>query len=275
MIINIIILVFFLFSIYFTIKYKFMQLKSPFKSYKIIVKDKSKSSYQTFMVLLASHIGTGNIVGITSALIVGGPGSLFWMWIYAIFASILSLIENTLAQVYKEKIDNEFKPRTWLLGILIFIALVIVVILINKIVLVSKERKENSKSLFDIFDKTYNDIEDSKTKVDEEYQKQLEKHNIDSFNSPLELYSGTTIRSNVPNNIDNIISSNKKNSDHIITLCYQNTCTEDENEMRTIKKNFTEKIPTSDPNWFEKTTQYYDIILDYDEAGYVNKITIE
>ena len=74
----------------------------------------------------------------------------------------------------KEKIDNEFKPRTWLLGILIFIALVIVVILINKIVLVSKERKENSKSLFDIFDKTYNDIEDSKTKVDEEYQKQLE-----------------------------------------------------------------------------------------------------
>ena len=172
----------------------------------------------------------------------------------------------------KEKIDNEFKPRTWLLGILIFIALVIVVILINKIVLVSKERKENSKSLFDIFDKTYND---SKTKVDEEYQKQLEKHNIDSFNSPLELYSGTTIRSNVPNNIDNIISSNKKNSDHIITLCYQNTCTEDENEMRTIKKNFTEKIPTSDPNWFEKTTQYYDIILDYDEAGYVNKITIE
>ena len=168
----------------------------------------------------------------------------------------------------KEKIDNEFKPRTWLLGILIFIALVIVVILI-------KERKKNSKSLFDIFDKTYNDIEDSKTKVDEEYQKQLEKHNIDSFNSPLELYSGTTIRSNVPNNIDNIISSNKKNSDHIITLCYQNTCTEDENEMRTIKKNFTEKIPTSDPNWFEKTTQYYDIILDYDEAGYVNKITIE
>mgnify|MGYP001153289048 CR=1 FL=1 len=188
----------------------------------------------------------------------------------------------------KEKIDNEFKPRTWLLGILIFIALVIVVILINKIVLVSKERKEkdfpgyidniikeNSKSLFDIFDNFFGDMEDSKTKVDEEYQKQLEKHDIDSFNSPLELYSGTTIRSNVPNNIDNIISSNKKNSDHIITLCYQNTCTEDENEMRTIKKNFTEKIPTSDPNWFEKTTQYYDIILDYDEAGYVNKITIE
>ena len=50
---------------------------------------------------------------------------------------------------------------------------------------------------------------------------------------------------------------------------------EDENEMRTIKKNFTEKIPTSDPNWYEKATQDYDIILDYDDAGYLNKITIE
>ena len=150
----------------------------------------------------------------------------------------------------KEKIDNEFKPRTWLLGILIFIALVIVVILINKIVLVSKERKENSKGLFDIFDKTLNDIEESKTKADEEYQKQLEKQNIDSFNSTFELYSGTTTRDLVPRRIDNIISINNKNSDHIITLCYQNTCTEDENEMRTIKKNFTEKIPTSDPNCY-------------------------
>ena len=45
--------------------------------------------------------------------------------------------------------------------------------------------------------------------------------------------------------------------------------------MRTIKKNFTEKIPTSDPNWYEKATQDYDIIIDYDDAGYVNKITIE
>lgn len=107
MIINIIICVFFLFSIYFTINYKFLQLKSPIKTYKIIFKNKNKSSYQTFMVLLASHIGTGNIVGITSALILGGPGTIFWMWIYAFFTSIYSIIENTLAQKYKEKINGE------------------------------------------------------------------------------------------------------------------------------------------------------------------------
>ncbi len=72
-----------------------------------MVKKKDKSSYQAFMVSLASHIGTGNIVGITSALIVGGKGTLFWMWIHAFFSSILSFMENTLGQLYKEKIAWE------------------------------------------------------------------------------------------------------------------------------------------------------------------------
>jgi len=109
MIINIIIIMIFLISIYFTIKYKFIQLKSPFKAFKIMKKDKNKSTYKTFMVSLASHIGTGNVVGITSALIVGGAGSIFWMWVNAIFMSIFSLIENTLGQIYKEKIDDEYR----------------------------------------------------------------------------------------------------------------------------------------------------------------------
>lgn len=107
MLINIIICFFFLISIYFTIKYRFIQLKSPIKSYKIMVKKKDKSSYQAFMVSLASYIGTGNVVGITSALIVGGKGTLFWMWIHAFFSSILSFMENTLGQIYKEKIACE------------------------------------------------------------------------------------------------------------------------------------------------------------------------
>lgn len=108
-IINNIIIIFFIISIYFTIKYKFIQLKSPFKSFKIMKEDKNKSTYKTFMVSLASHIGTGNVVGITSALIIGGPGSLFWMWINAIFMSIFSYIENTLGQKYKVKINGEFR----------------------------------------------------------------------------------------------------------------------------------------------------------------------
>ena len=88
MLINVIIIIYFILSIYFTIKYKFIQLKSPIKAFKVMKKDKNKSTYRTFMVSLASHIGTGNVVGITSALIIGGPGSLFWMWVNALFMSI-------------------------------------------------------------------------------------------------------------------------------------------------------------------------------------------
>lgn len=106
-IINAIIIIFFFMSIFFTFKYRFLQFKSFSAFKKVILKEKSKSSYQTFMVSLASHIGTGNVVGITSALIIGGKGSLFWMWIFAVFASILSLMENTLGQIYKRNIDGE------------------------------------------------------------------------------------------------------------------------------------------------------------------------
>ena len=135
MLINVIIIIYFILSIYFTIKYKFIQLKSPIKAFKVMKKDKNKSAYRTFMVSLASHIGTGNVVGITSALIIGGKGSLFWMWVNALFMSIFSLIENTLGQVYKVKIDDEYRGgsayyiskglnKKWL-GIIISIFLVL------------------------------------------------------------------------------------------------------------------------------------------------------
>jgi AGCS family alanine or glycine:cation symporter len=64
------------------------------------------------MLSLASHLGTGNIVGISTAIIYGGAGSLFWMWVFTITSSIFSLIENTLSQVYKEKIDGENRGGT-------------------------------------------------------------------------------------------------------------------------------------------------------------------
>lgn len=109
MIINIIVLGYFLIAVVFTFKYKFLQLKALGETRKILVKEKNRSAYSTFMLSMASHIGTGNIVGISTALIYGGPGSIFWMWIFAIFSSIFSLIENTLGQVYKEKIDGEYR----------------------------------------------------------------------------------------------------------------------------------------------------------------------
>lgn len=107
--INIIVILIFLLSIYISIKYKFIQFKSIKIAVKQLLNKNQKSSYQTFMVALASHIGTGNIVGISTAIIYGGAGSLFWMWIFAITTSIFSLIENTLAIRYNELIDGELR----------------------------------------------------------------------------------------------------------------------------------------------------------------------
>lgn len=55
------------------------------------------------MVSTASRVGTGNIVGVSSAICIGGFGSVFWMWVIAIIGSASALIESTLAQIYKKK----------------------------------------------------------------------------------------------------------------------------------------------------------------------------
>ncbi len=61
------------------------------------------SSFQALMVSTASRVGTGNIVGVSTALCLGGFGSVFWMWVIAIIGSASALIESTLAQIYKRR----------------------------------------------------------------------------------------------------------------------------------------------------------------------------
>ncbi len=110
--INITISIFFLISIYLTFKYRFTQVKSLSICLKVLKKEQkenSKKAYQTFLVSLANHIGVGNIVGVISALMMGGPGSIFWMWIYALFSSIFSIMENTLSLKYREKVNGEYR----------------------------------------------------------------------------------------------------------------------------------------------------------------------
>lgn len=64
-------------------------------------KKKRISSFQALMVSTASRVGTGNIVGIATAIAVGGPGAVFWMWLMAIIGSASAFIESTLAQIWK------------------------------------------------------------------------------------------------------------------------------------------------------------------------------
>ncbi len=71
---------------------------------------RSISSFEAFAVGLASRVGTGNLAGVAIAIVVGGAGAVFWMWMVAILGSASAFIESTLAQLYKVK-DEEVNFR--------------------------------------------------------------------------------------------------------------------------------------------------------------------
>ncbi len=70
---------------------------------------RSISSFQAFMVSLASRVGTGNIAGVAIAIAVGGPGAVFWMWVVAIIGSANAFVESTLAQLFKVRGDHSYR----------------------------------------------------------------------------------------------------------------------------------------------------------------------
>lgn len=98
-------------GIFLTFKTKFIQFRLIKDMFKLITEaaptDKSGkkgiSSFQAFTISAASRIGTGNIAGVATAIALGGPGAIFWMWMIALIGAASALIESTLAQVYKVK----------------------------------------------------------------------------------------------------------------------------------------------------------------------------
>ena len=70
--------------------------------------EKHISSFQAFAVSLASRVGTGNLAGVATAIAVGGPGSVFWMWLIALLGSASAFVESTLAQLYKIRGKDSF-----------------------------------------------------------------------------------------------------------------------------------------------------------------------
>lgn len=71
--------------------------------------DRGVSGFQAFATALASRVGVGNIVGVATALVIGGPGALFWMWVVALLGMATSLVESTLAQLYKVVDERDFR----------------------------------------------------------------------------------------------------------------------------------------------------------------------
>ncbi|MBQ9115818.1 MAG: alanine:cation symporter family protein [Clostridia bacterium] len=94
-------------GIYFTVRTRFSQFRSLGEQLRAVTeKPDGKggvSSFQALTVSTASRVGTGNIVGVASAICLGGFGAVFWMWVIAIIGGATAFVESTLAQIYKKR----------------------------------------------------------------------------------------------------------------------------------------------------------------------------
>jgi AGCS family alanine or glycine:cation symporter len=94
-------------GIYYTIRTKAVQIRyikdmfTQLTEKKHVEGEHSISSFQALMVSTASRVGTGNIAGVATAIAMGGPGAVFWMWLMSIVGSASAFIESTLAQIFK------------------------------------------------------------------------------------------------------------------------------------------------------------------------------
>ena len=66
------------------------------------------SSFQAFAVSIAARVGTGNLAGVATAIAIGGPGAIFWMWVMALFGSATGFVESTLGQLFKQRHKDSF-----------------------------------------------------------------------------------------------------------------------------------------------------------------------
>ena len=99
-------------GLYFSFRTRFVQVRKVRQMCRLLFKGgasdenpsggaKGISSFQAFCVALSGRVGTGNIVGVATAIAMGGPGAVFWMWVIAFFGASTAFIESTLAQMYK------------------------------------------------------------------------------------------------------------------------------------------------------------------------------
>lgn len=99
-------------GIFFTCNLKFIQVHKFKHGLSILKNTKANQTGITplaaFLLSTAMRVGPGNILGVTGAIAVGGPGALFWMWVSAFFGMATAYTESTLAQIFKEKKDDEY-----------------------------------------------------------------------------------------------------------------------------------------------------------------------
>ena len=94
-------------GLYFSLRTKFVQFRLLGEQFRAVTEKPGEkggvSSFQALMVSTASRVGTGNIIGVSTAICLGGYGSVFWMWVIALVGAASAFVESTLAQIYKKK----------------------------------------------------------------------------------------------------------------------------------------------------------------------------
>jgi AGCS family alanine or glycine:cation symporter len=100
-------------GLYFSFRTRFLQVRYFKRMILMLFHGKSSesgiSSFQAFSLALSGRVGTGNIAGVATAIALGGPGAVFWMWAIAFFGAATAYIEASLGQIYKEKIDGHYR----------------------------------------------------------------------------------------------------------------------------------------------------------------------
>ncbi len=97
----------------FSIRTRFVQLRMIPEMWRLLFQKREGeiglSSFQALSLTLAGRVGTGNIAGVATAICYGGPGALFWMWMMAFLGASSAFVESTLGQVYKERIEGQYR----------------------------------------------------------------------------------------------------------------------------------------------------------------------
>lgn len=100
-------------GLYFTVITRGVQFRYLAEMVRLLRESKASSagvsSFQAFCMSLSGRVGVGNIAGVATAIAAGGPGAVFWMNIMALLGGASAFVESTLAQVYKEKVGNQYR----------------------------------------------------------------------------------------------------------------------------------------------------------------------
>lgn len=103
-------------ALWFSIRTRFVQFRMLREMIVLLSESAGKgkngerhvSSFQAFAITIASRVGTGNLAGVATAIAIGGPGAVFWMWVIALLGASSAFIESTLGQLYKIRGKDSF-----------------------------------------------------------------------------------------------------------------------------------------------------------------------